>query len=195
MSYSITSSAEDCYQGTTVLINRLGITEQAQLDDAEKIAVALHWVELDAQPVPLQMDFSYYCMLHRKLFGDLYEWAGVPRTIDISKKSTNFYPAAQIDHLGNALFRRLISENYFIDYPRTQFIVAIAEFYHSLNMLHPFREGNGRVQRLFFTLLVRRAGHELNLTANNADDLMLATIFAAQGVMDHLISFFDSAIQ
>lgn len=195
MGYSLTSSSEDCYPGTTVLTNKLDITEQIQLDEAEKIAVSLRWVELESQPTPAQMDFMYYCQLHRVLFGDLYEWAGTPRKIDISKKSTVFYKADQIKPLGNALFQRLMSENYFVDKPRTQYIAEISDFYHSLNMLHPFREGNGRVQRLFFTLLVRRAGYELNLTADNADDLMLATIFAAQGVMDHLIRFFDCAIQ
>lgn len=93
------------------------------------------------------------------------------------------------------MFDRLVSLDYFSDMPRKAYVREMAKFYHDLNMLHPFREGNGRVQRLFFTLLARRAGYELNYSDCDTDCLMLATIFAAQGVQDQLIAFFDEAIR
>ena len=64
-----------------------------------------------------------------------------------------------------------------------------------MNMLHPFREGNGRTQRLFFTLLIRRAGYEIDFERCDMDELMIATIYAAQGVMDYLRGFFEREIQ
>jgi cell filamentation protein len=61
-------------------------------------------------------------------------------------------------------------------------------------MLHPFREGNGRTQRLFFTLLIRRAGYNIDFAALDLDELLIATIYAAQGISNLLYSFFDKAI-
>ena len=63
-------------------------------------------------------------------------------------------------------------------------------------MLHPFREGNGRTQRVFFTQWVtQKLGWHLDLASTNSDELMIATIYAAQGVMDYLIDCFDGALQ
>ena len=78
--------------------------------------------------------------------------------------------------------------------PRDTFIHEITDLYHEINMLHPFREGNGRTQRLFFTLLIRRAGYDISFADYDTDRLMIATILAAQGVMDHLEDFFRTAI-
>ena len=195
MGYSITSSTDHCYPGTTVLINKLGLTEQSALDEAEKVVVPLRSVEVEQESYDGPLDFAFYMNLHRRLFGDLYDWAGTIRTIDISKKGTSFYPASELAHLGSLIFERLTTENYFCELSRDDYVHEIAAFYHSLNMLHPFREGNGRVQRLFFTLLVRRAGYEINFSQCDTDALMVATIFAAQGIMDQLIQFFDCSIQ
>ena len=62
-------------------------------------------------------------------------------------------------------------------------------------MLHPFREGNGRTQRLFFTLLICHAGYAINFAYCDTDALMTATIHAAHGVMDYLYQFFDREIR
>jgi cell filamentation protein len=61
-------------------------------------------------------------------------------------------------------------------------------------MLHPFREGNGRTQRLFFTLLLRRAGYLIDFSQFDRDELMMATIYAAQGILDYLIDFWTAAL-
>lgn len=195
MGYSITSSTDHCYPGTTVLINRLGLMDQHSLDEAEKILIPLHSVEIEQEEFSGVIDFQFYCQLHRRLFGDLYEWAGAVRTVDRAKKGTRFCPATEIEMLGKAMFDRLVSLDYFSHMPREMYVRNMAEFYHDLNMLHPFREGNGRVQRLFFTLLARRAGYVLNYSDCDIDGLMLATIFAAQGVLDQLVTFFEEAIR
>ena len=61
-------------------------------------------------------------------------------------------------------------------------------------MLHPFREGNGRTQRVFFTQWLRHLGYDFDLADIDPDVFMIATIFAAQGVMDQLEDFFDQTI-
>ena len=194
MSYSISSTNADCYPGTTVLINKLGLHSQDMLDDVERVMTGVRTVEIeDAQSVA-PFTFDFYLNLHRRLFGDIYDWAGKLRTIDLSKKGTSFYAADKLADLGTAIFDRLQRMNEFRDLPRDEFVKEIAELYHSLNMLHPFREGNGRTERLFFTLLIRRAGYKISFADCDTDALMIATIYAAQGVMDQLYQFFNQEI-
>lgn len=195
MSYSTTSTSDGCYTGTTVLINKLGLKEQDALDYAEKIVVSAHSVEIESADNTEQIDFEYYCSIHRRLFEDIYDWAGQVRTVDLSKKGTHFCEAVSICRVGNAIFNRLKDENFFCGTDWPAYISEIADLYNSLNMLHPFREGNGRTQRLFFTLLIRKAGYDIDFSSVDTDELMFATIYAAQGVMDYLIDFFNKAIQ
>ena len=62
-------------------------------------------------------------------------------------------------------------------------------------MLPPFREGNGRVQRVVFSQWGRSLGYDLDLSSVDPDAFMVATIYAAQGVMDQLINFFEQTIE
>ena len=72
---------------------------------------------------------------------------------------------------------------------------GVADFYHTINMLHPFREGNGRAQRVFFSQWLQHIGFQLDLTTVDSDEFIFATIQAAQGVMDQLVDCFDRTIQ
>lgn len=195
MAYSVNASSDQCYPDTTVLVNKLGLRDPAALEEAEKVVVSLRTVEILQGPPEGPLTFPMYRALHLRLFGDLYEWAGELRTVNLSKKRTNFYPADELDELGTALFDRLQKSGEFRSIPRHQLASQLAEFYHQLNMLHPFREGNGRTQRLFFTLLLSRLGYEINFADCDTDLLLIATIRAAQGVMDDLQTFFETIIQ
>lgn len=75
-----------------------------------------------------------------------------------------------------------------------KFVKEIVDFYCVTNVLHPFREGNGRTQRAFFTQLIRNAGYEISFANIDPDLLMLATIQSAQGVTDLLERIFDESI-
>ncbi len=190
MACSISASENQCYPGTTVLVNKLGVKEQATLNQAESVAVALRATELLEAAYSAPFSFSFYCGLHKTLFGDIYDWAGELRTVDLSKKGTTFYPASRLLTLGNAKFQHLQDQQDFCALDGSDYIHAIAAFYHELNMLHPFREGNGRTPRVFFTMLLRRKGYNIDVSICDTDRLMIATIYAAQGVLEHLEMFF-----
>lgn len=194
MAYSIDALTEDCYPGTTCLINKLGIQDEEKLAETEAAIVLGKASLLDQQPMAGAFDFAHYKSIHHFLFCDLYNWAGQIRTIKISKKGTVFVPAAEIPSCANACFSRLAA---FTDegLSHQEFIEAIADFYNTINMLHPFREGNGRTQRLFFTQWIRHLGYEFDLSDVDPDEFMIATIYAAQGVMDPLIEFFAQKLQ
>lgn len=194
MGYSVTASQDGCYPGSTVLVNKLGLRDQSALDRAESVAFAFRSAEIELKPCNEPFTFDFYRSLHKRLFGDIYEWAGEIRTIDFSKGGTSFYPARELEFLSEAKFRRLQKMSEFRFLPQNVLIDELTDFYNELNMLHPFREGNGRTQRLFFTLLLSRLGYHINFAECDTTALMTATIYAAQGIRDFLHEFFERVI-
>ena len=148
----------------------------------------------DQQPIQGEFDFDHYKRIHHFLFCDLYDWAGQVRSISISKKGTAFVSPDEIESCAGACFKRL-STFHPDGLSHRQLAEEVADFYHTINMLHPFREGNGRTQRLFFAQWIQHLGYEFALADVDPDTFMIATIYAAQGVMDQLIDFFEDAIQ
>ena len=181
MPYSINSITDDCYEGTTCLINKLGIKDEKTLKQVEGNITFAKWAELEANPISLDFDFDHYKAIHKYLFEDLYDWAGTVRKIDISKKGTNFVSASDIENVAKGIFDRLKKENFFKNKNKNDFIDNIVDFYSSTNMLHPFREGNGRTQRVFITQLIRFCGYDFDFSNIDLDELMIATIKSANG--------------
>jgi cell filamentation protein len=136
----------------------------------------------------------HYKNIHRFIFEDLYDWAGQFRTINIAKKSTRFSDVSEIKDLCDNCFLRLKSLNYFQNMEFDIFVENIVDLYCTLNMIHPFREGNGRTERIFIAQLIRFNGYDIDFSNIDADYLMIATIQAAQGVMDNLLDIFSKSI-
>ncbi len=193
MSYSIEASGDNCYPGTLCLINKLGVKDEKLLQQLEADISYAKASMLDQTPLMGDFDFEHYKRIHRFLFEDVYEWAGQVRTVNLSKKGTRFVNAEKIEKLGAACLDK-IKNGYLKKISFDLFAERIAELYHDLNMLHPFREGNGRTQRLFFVHLIRAYGYDIDFSNVDTDFLMLATIYAAQGVKDHLVAFFRESI-
>lgn len=187
-------SQKDCYPNTTVLINKLGIQDQSELNSVERQFVLLKSSQAEQETIFKNIDFNFYKELHKQLFGDLYEWAGTVRSMNFSKKGTIFCNFEDIERIGTLKFQRLAEQNYLKGLTKSRFIDELTEFYHDMNMLHPFREGNGRTLRLFITLLVRNAGYTLNFSDCDNDLLMIATIKAAQGDFSLLKEVFSELV-
>ena len=192
--YSLEGTQKDCYPDTTVLINKLDIRNQKMLNVAELRIVISMTMKIEREIKFNNVDFNFYKNLHKQLFDDLYEWAGTVRNINISKKGTVFCNSDDIERIGKLKFDRLKSLNFLKKTPKDQFLDELTELYHDLNMLHPFREGNGRTLRLFITLLVRNAGYNLNFSECDSDMLMIATIKAAQGDLGMLREVFSDIV-
>ena len=194
MGYSIDSFTDSCYEGTTCLINKFGITDEQKLAELEGRITFAKASVLERNPLEGNFDFSHYKAIHRFLFEDIYDWAGDVRKVNISKKGTVFVPADEIETIADVCFGRLSDENLFLNLCRTKYIEQITDFYCVTNTLHPFREGNGRTQRIFISQLVRHAGYNIDFYNVDIDELMIATIQAANGIMDNLIKIFDRLI-
>ena len=195
MSYSITALTNDYYEGTNCLINKFNIQNEEQLAKIEASITLAKTAELERNPINDSFDFEHYKQIHKYLFEDLYEWAGKVRTVDISKKGTNFISAESIETVANACFNRLKKLNYFKSLDFNDFIDNIVDFYCSTNMLHPFREGNGRTQRIFLAQLIRFCGYDINFSEIDTDELMVATIHSANGITDSLKEIFKNHIK
>jgi len=116
--------------------------------------------------------------VHRHLFKDLYDWAGQLRTVDIAKGSTRFCTTSRIEAEAEKLFAQAAHQNWFTHLPRFAFIEAIAELFGELNMIHPFREGNGRAQRILFDHVVVNAGYTVEWSTVLPDEWKAANISA-----------------
>lgn len=149
---------------TGILRNRIGATTQATLDCAEADLSVHRLVELvERYPVRASGDLDELRSIHRHLFQDLYEWAGRSRTVDIRKPGGEpFLPASRIE-VGTAyVFDELRRENHLRGLSRPKFVERLAHHYDGLNYAHPFREGNGRAQRVFWSRVARDAGWQLD---------------------------------
>ena len=119
-----------------------------------------------------KLDFSYFKHLHFYIFQDIYGWAGKTRTVNISKGSP-FCLCQFIDDQAIELFQKLERENYLVD---AENIAERLSFYLSeLNAIHPFREGNGRAQRMFIEILADRAGYEVDFSEVTAEEMIEAS--------------------
>ena len=194
MGYSIDPISADCYEGTTCLINKFGIKDEKKLSQMETLITTAKCKELEVNPIDGDFGFEHYKAIHRYIFEDLYDWAGQVRTASISKKGTVFTLPESIEPLAVRIFTGLQKENCYIGYDNDRYIESIVDFYCRTNILHPFREGNGRTQRVFLSQLIRHSGHDINFSTIDTDELMIATIQSANGIVDYLRNLFKESI-
>ncbi len=194
MPYDLEAITDGCYEGTTCLINKLDIRDEKELAAIESSITMANISLLEQEPIAGTFDFKHYKAIHYFLFHDLFEWAGEIRRVYMAKKGTQFVEAKKIEEVAEALFSRIREAGYYVNNKRESFIHHITELYCDINMLHPFREGNGRTERVFITQLIRNAGYDIDFGDIDPDLLMIATIQAANGVMDTIRHIFQVAI-
>ena len=112
-----------------------------------------------------KFDFETLCDIHKTIFGEIYPWAGKPRTIQIFKeedilrgKSIQYsHPFYFERELGNLM--SLLKDIKRKNYPLDKFISRLAEVISGIWKVHPFREGNTRTTIAFCVLFVRSMGY------------------------------------
>jgi cell filamentation protein len=146
---------------TGVLRNKLGLDTAEELAAAEREITQAALILLRESPAGTTYDLPYLCAIHRRIFGDIYEWAGQIRTVSIAKGSPFCLPQF-IESASADIFRALSGENFLRYLERGTFIDRLTFYLGEVNAVHPFREGNGRTQRAFFEQLTRGAGFTLD---------------------------------
>ncbi|MGD0240873.1 MAG: Fic family protein [Streptosporangiaceae bacterium] len=145
---------------TGVLYNKLGLGTAAGLEAAEREITHAALILLDESPVSPSYDLPHLREIHKRIFGDSYEWAGQIRTVAIAKGAVFCLPQ-YIDSSAAVIFRELRDEDCLRGLLRDAFVGRLAHYLGEVNALHPFREGNGRAQRAFFGQIARDGGFTL----------------------------------
>jgi cell filamentation protein len=157
---------------------RLDLRGEAELQEFEAIITALR----SDEPLPAgRLDYDHYLAIHWHLFQDVYDWAGRIRTVRMSKLNSTFCYPEHIEAQMRRLFDELASENHFRNLDSESFAKKAAHFLAELNAIHPFREGNGRTQNVFLSILANRAGHPIDFGRLHPPDMLQAMIASFAG--------------
>lgn len=187
------SDTEYCYPPDyTVLKNKLGLRDAAELEFFEREFV----MERIAQGAPSgNFDLAHLRAIHRHLFWDVYEWAGELRTVEISKGGSRFQFRRYIETGMADVHRRLVARNFLKELDAETFARDAGEIMGDINYVHPFREGNGRVQLLYLEQLAEQAGHQFDLTRLDRDAWMTASREAHSGDYAAMVQCIAAAIR
>lgn len=141
----------------------MDIRDADALAEAEGYIVGLRMAEVVRDPSSFAFSFEFLKDLHRHLFQDVYEWAGATRRVDMSKGQTRFAVWEQVEPEAEGLFGYTAATPARVSGAQRQwFIDTAAPFLVELNVIHPFRDGNGRTMRLFVELWANSIGLRLD---------------------------------
>jgi cell filamentation protein len=182
-----------CYPGTDVLVNLLHIKDPDVLAEAEAEFTAVRFQTYQSTIRPLQ-DFTlqHLQFLHFHLFQDLYSWAGGIRDVDLAKGSTRFCVNHRIQAEAIKCFRQLPTFQEIAC--RDRLVSQVADLFCELNLIHPFRDGNGRAQRFFFEELLFALGYDLTWPEISQPDWVAANIAGVSLDLAPLEAIFQQAI-
>jgi cell filamentation protein len=80
------------------------------------------------------------------------------------------------------VFSELAKEEHLKNISEDTFVKRLAHYYDQLNYIHPFREGNGRTQRVFWSRVARDAGYVINWDAIVGNENDEASRIAAENM-------------
>jgi len=161
--YDVSGLAEAQFEpgsGKQVLKNLLGVKKRLEIERLETIALQ-QAEEVLVRKYGAKHRFSAddLCWMHKLWLGKIYSWAGTYRNVNLGKGGLQFASAQHIP-----LLMQSFERDYLVKYTPCIFkeqkdiVRAIAEVHVEFILIHPFREGNGRLGRLLATLMALQAG-------------------------------------
>lgn len=164
-----------------VLVNLLGLSDTQSLNEIEADFSQLQIPKILLADLPEHFDTEYLRSLHRQIFSFVYPWAGEFRRVGIGKGDTIFLPHQQIQAALDELLTEIDQQKQNFIGDKAQFSQSVGDFLVRLNYIHPFREGNGRTQRLFVSKLAQYASIDLNWEAVSSEAMRRACIDGIEG--------------
>lgn len=165
-----------CYKNSNVLINKLDIHNEKVLQKFEAKITAAKLLALRKKGIIGNFDTQHLIDIHTYLFEDIYPFAGKFRNENIAKGVFRFAEFEYIEPELERLLNELKSENYLEGLSKEDLTQRLAYYLSELNVLHPFREGNGRTIREFIRELALKNGYVLNLSNVSPSDFLKASI-------------------
>ena len=167
-----------CYPDSNVLKNKLNIRDNKLLKTAEEEITLIKQMELLKNPIKGNFSKAHLMNIHQFIFEDIYPFAGKIRREQISKADTMFYPPNLIDRELDKVFAKIKEKNMLRETDEEKVFDNLAYVMAELNIIHPFREGNGRSIREFIRLMAKRMGYDLNWGNVDKEELLEASILS-----------------
>lgn len=183
-----------CYPDTDVLKNKANIKDAKALAEYEADVTALRQYMLEANPLRGRFGITHLKNIHKFIFQDVYPFAGKLRLEDIWKGDTFFCKVEYIKENLSALMEKLKGENILYGLNMEGFAQRASFYMFELNMIHPFREGNGRVIREFIRCLAFHANYRIDWSRVDSKDLLNASIISVSGDLKPLTDCLYSTI-
>lgn len=169
-------SSKYCYPGTDILINKLDIKDRAKLEELENALIVFKIYELRKKKITGNFDLKHLLSIHEYLLFDLYDFAGKLRTENIAKDNFKFADTRFIEQELIKLFEELKNESYLLGLNKEELAKRLAYYLAELNVIHPFREGNGRVTRELIRQLALKNNYLLDLRKVKFEEILDASI-------------------
>lgn len=164
MKYSIHSSEGDFEPGSDnkVLKNKIGITTESDMIDVEDDLLFQLYEHVFHTGISYEeLNFSVIQNWHYLWLGNIYDWAGKLRTVEMSKGDFRFAGSIHLPRLLESFEQDYLSKFEELDnYSEDELISFLTESHIEFILIHPFREGNGRISRLLMDVMVTNAGFE-----------------------------------
>ena len=160
------NSAEERYQpgsGDLVLANKLGITDADEMEALESGLLLMLYEQLFIEgQLPAKLVFGHISEWHRQWLGNVYDWAGRLRNANLAKDGFQFASADRISLLIAGFDKQFLSRSGGLkSFAHRELVRYLAECHVEFILIHPFREGNGRLSRLLCDVLSVQAGKGL----------------------------------
>lgn len=165
-----------CYHDSNVLINKLNIKDFKTLQKYEAKITAAKLLALRQKGIIGNFDVEHLNKIHQYLFEDIYDFAGKFRNENIAKGVFRFAEYEYIEPELKRLLIKLKDEDYLAGLTKYQLAERLAYYLSELNVLHPYREGNGRTIREFIRELALKNGYVLNLSKVSPKSFLDASI-------------------
>lgn len=192
------------YEGSNVLKNKLNITDESKLDQTEADLAKANMLML------YESGFSNFspsgvCEIHRTLFGDIYEWAGQYRSINIQKRepllagrSVWYSNWDSIDEDLKTVWDKIDA----VDWgalTQEEFAKSVAHLFSAIWQVHPFREGNTRTTVMMIALFVEHYGYYfdyelMTASAGYVRNAFVLCCFGEHSEYEHLENILIDAI-
>lgn len=165
-----------CYPGTQVFVNKFDIHNEQQLSMVER-EISIVKAAVLADTITGNFDLAHLKSIHKFLFEDIYDWAGQIRTVDIAKGNV-FCLVQFIEAQFSELYEKLKKDNFLKGEKDIGYVSKkIAYYLSEINVIHPFREGNGRTQRIYCQQLCKNTGKfYLDFSMADEEEMLKASI-------------------
>lgn len=146
-----------------VLRNTQGIVDPAEMDELESVLLQKLYEKVFGSNFPdRQLEVADIKSWHRQWLGNVYEWAGEERSVNLAKEGFPFAGAAQLPRLLDEFQRGCLARfTPAHDMNDDELVTALSVTHVELVLIHPFREGNGRIARLVSDVMAVQAGHNI----------------------------------